>query len=50
MPLRPVVRIFAEADGSKKEMYDVNLMIELNIVIAEDEFDYIIDDKSKQVG
>lgn len=50
MPLRPIVRIFAEADGSKNEMYDVNLMAELNIVIAEDEFDYIIDDKSKQVG
>lgn len=50
MPLRPIIRILAEADGTKKEIYDVNLITELNIVIAEDEFDYILDDKSKQVG
>jgi putative nucleotidyltransferase with HDIG domain len=50
MPLRPIIRILEEADGTKTEMYDVDLMMELNVVIAEDEFEYIIDDKSKQVG
>lgn len=50
MPLRPIIRILEEADGTKTEMYDVDLMTELNVVIAEDEFEYIIDDKSKQVG
>lgn len=50
MPLRPIIRILAEADGTKNEIYDINLLTELNIVIAEDEFDYILDDKSKQVG
>ncbi|WP_167957766.1 HD-GYP domain-containing protein [Anaerosporobacter faecicola] len=50
MPLRPMVRILQEADGTSKDIYDVNLMTELNIVIAGDEFDYITEDKSKQVG
>lgn len=50
IPLRPIVRILAEADGTKKDIYDINLINELNVVIEEDEFDYIIDDKSKQVG
>lgn len=50
MPLRPIVRILEEADGTKTEMYEVDLMIELNVVISEDEFEYIIEDKPKQVG
>ena len=36
--------------GDKKEIYDINLITELNIVITEDEFDYVLDDQSKQVG
>lgn len=50
MPLRPIVRILEEADGTKTEMYEVDLLTELNVVIAEDEFEYIIEDKPKQVG
>ncbi|WP_310601903.1 HD-GYP domain-containing protein [Anaerosporobacter sp.] len=50
MPLRPIVRILNEADGTKKEIYDINLIDELNIVIAEDEFDYVADNESEQIG
>lgn len=50
MPLRPVVRILKDSDGYTIDRYDVDLMVELNIVIAEDEFDYVEDVQSKQVG
>lgn len=44
MPLRPIVRVFADSNGKEIDMYEIDLMKELNITILDN--DSIEDDKA----